>query len=261
MCKTCVRSSWDGMTRPGHCGTDRAHRKCGHESRFQGASYNPVPARGSPSAPGATGRCPGDPARLLWWRRADGRKQLATGRIGAGRTDEDGTDAGRAVGARRRRIAVTSKPHPTTRPPFMAACGGSTWRFVRPRLARTSTAIVWRARSSARPTKANRAHCGSRPTRGARASSAKGNSIELEVPLLRPSTGERSTLDIQWADVEVGHLGMQFRRGGTENRGASETLVVTSGPRDGIKPAGVDEMGYELADAGKVVIVRCRFDA
>ena len=89
----------------------------------------------------------------------------------------------------------------------------------------------------------------------------KGNSIELEVPLLRPSTGERSTLDIQWADVEVGHLGMQFRRGGTENRGASETLVVTSGPRDGIKPAGVDEMGYELADAGKVVIVRCRFDA
>lgn len=92
-----------------------------------------------------------------------------------------------------------------------------------------------------------------------------GNAIELELPLLRASARERSALrvplDVMWADVEVGHLGMQFRSGGGGNASAVESVVVTSGPRESDKLATLDDLTYERTEAGKVQIVRCQFSS
>jgi hypothetical protein len=88
----------------------------------------------------------------------------------------------------------------------------------------------------------------------------KGNVFEMELPPLRAAARERSEIDVKWADVEVGHLGLQFVRR-AERRGAAETMVVTSGPPQDDKPAAVGDMTYERVEAGRVLIVRCRFDA
>jgi hypothetical protein len=88
----------------------------------------------------------------------------------------------------------------------------------------------------------------------------KGNVVELEVAPLRVETRERSEFDVQWTDVEVGHLGLQFFRRSGDKRVTSETVVLTSGPREEDKPATADDMTYERVEAGRVVIVRCRFD-
>lgn len=88
-----------------------------------------------------------------------------------------------------------------------------------------------------------------------------GNAIELELALLRPSVPQPSALDVQWADVEVGHLGMQFRSGGASRAGALETVVLTSGPRGADKVPTLDDLTYERTAAGNVQIVRCQFDS
>lgn len=88
----------------------------------------------------------------------------------------------------------------------------------------------------------------------------KGNVIELELTPLRAAGRERSGFDVQWADVEVGHLGLQFFRRAADKGAGSETIVLTSGPREENKPATADDMTYERVEAGRVVIVRCRFD-
>lgn len=88
----------------------------------------------------------------------------------------------------------------------------------------------------------------------------KGTVFEMELPPLRAAARESSEIEVKWADVEVGHLGLQFVRRGADRRGAAETMVVTSGPRQDDKPAAADEMTYERVEAGRVLIVRCRFD-
>ena len=70
---------------------------------------------------------------------------------------------------------------------------------------------------------------------------------------------ERPTHIMRVADVELGHVGLQFSRRGTGGKAALETLVLNSGERaDG--SSNLIEMTYERSQDGEVRIVRCQFD-
>ena len=70
---------------------------------------------------------------------------------------------------------------------------------------------------------------------------------------------ERATHSVRVADLELGHVGLQFSRRGTGGKAALETLVLNSGERaDG--SSNLIEMTYERTQDGEVRIVRCQFD-
>jgi hypothetical protein len=82
-------------------------------------------------------------------------------------------------------------------------------------------------------------------------------SIERDDSATRPQ--ERATHSMRVADVEMGHVGLQFSRRGTGGKPAVETLVLNSGERtDG--SSNLIEMTYERLQDGEVRIVRCQFD-
>ena len=70
---------------------------------------------------------------------------------------------------------------------------------------------------------------------------------------------ERAVHNMRVADVELGHVGLQFIRRGTGGKPTVETLVLNSGERtDG--SSDLIDMTYERMQDGEVRIVRCQFD-
>lgn len=89
------------------------------------------------------------------------------------------------------------------------------------------------------------------------ARSSNSMSVELDHTVTRP--WDRSMHSMRVADVELGHVGLQFSRRGTSSKAAFETLVLNSGERsDG--SSNLVEMTYERTQDGEVRIVRCQFD-